>query len=77
MNNLNNSTLFGCIKISQHLLILGSGCDKTRDCDENAICELGWDGNEEKYMCNCFSGYSGDGRTCTKNPTEVWVYYRP
>ena len=51
--------------------IVGSGCDLTRDCDDNAKCELTWNGSEEKYLCQCNSGYSGDGHTCAKNMPEV------
>ena len=50
-----------------------SGCDVKRDCDQNAKCESTWVGNQQKYVCQCLSGYSGDGHTCTKLETEVSV----
>ena len=52
---------------------LGTGCDIAGDCDENANCGL-WDEHGGKYICQCNSGYSGDGNTCTKNKPEVNSY---
>ena len=53
--------------------LVESGCDVRRDCDQNAKCESTWVGNQQKYVCQCLSGYSGDGHTCTKLETEVSV----
>ena len=69
-----NTNLTKC-SLADIMLLLGSGCDITRDCDDNANCQPSWDGNEEKFVCQCNSGYLGDGHTCTKKvPSFIFKY---
>ena len=56
------------------IYVSGSGCDLTRDCDQNAKCESTWIGNEQKYVCQCLSGYSGDGHSCTEVQPVVSIF---
>merc|ERR1712002_496709 len=39
------------------------------DCHNNAVCT----DTDGSFTCACKSGYSGDGKTCTKKPVEYVV----
>ncbi|KAK5985178.1 NIDogen (Basement membrane protein) [Trichostrongylus colubriformis] len=51
------------------------GCDRLRNCDENAQCV--YDSHNRIHRCECYEGYAGDGTTCVKIHTEGTQYERP
>ncbi|KAK6023010.1 EGF-like domain protein [Ostertagia ostertagi] len=51
------------------------GCDRLRNCDENAQCV--YDSHNRIHRCECYEGYAGDGTTCVKIHTEGTQGERP
>ncbi|XGW06087.1 hypothetical protein V3C99_016431 [Haemonchus contortus] len=47
---------------------VAQGCDRLRNCDENAQCV--YDSHNRLHRCECYEGYAGDGMTCVKIHTQ-------